>query len=102
GVDHDEDHADERDEQNVDGGANQALDVGPNLLKLAQGFAASLIFERRIGQLKRMPHAVGIDPGAEALRDDVGEVVLKVFGDAGDERNTHSRRQQKAHATDEL
>ena len=60
-VDHDEDDADERGEQDVDRDGDQLLDVGPHLLQLAERFAAALILEDRVGQLQRVPDAVGVE-----------------------------------------
>ena len=101
-VNHHEDDAHERCEHHVDGVGQQLLDVRPDLLQLAQRFAAALILEDRIRQLERMADAVGIELGAEPLRDHVDVVVLEVLGDARDKRHAHGGAQQQAHAAEEL
>ena len=72
---------------------DELLDVGADLLQLAERFAAALILEDRVGQFERMADAVGIECGADPLRDDVDEVVLEVLRDARDERHADGQRQ---------
>ena len=93
-VDHDEQDADQRDEQNIDDGVRQPLDIRANLLKFAERFAAALIFEDRIWQLERVPHAIRVDLRAGPLRDDVDVVILKILGNSRNERCSHGRGQQ--------
>ena len=83
-------------------GRDQLLDVGAHLLQLAERLAAALVLEHRVGQLERVPDAVGVELRAQPLRDDVDEVVLEVLGDARDERHADRRRQQQADAAEEL
>ena len=64
GVDHHEDHADHRREQQVHRNGDQLLDVRTDLLKFAQRLAAALVFEQRIRQFERVPDAVGVEPRA--------------------------------------
>ena len=101
-VDHHEDHADQRGEDQIDRHVDQLLHVGSDLLQFAQRLAAALVFEQRVGQFQRVPDAVGIDARADLLGDQVDEVVLEILGDARDERDAHGRRQQHADAADEL
>src|SRR6185295_6530377 len=70
-VDDDEDDADEGGEDQVDRERNELLDVGSDLLKLAQRLAASLILEDGVGQLQRVPDTVRVHLGADPLDDDV-------------------------------
>ena len=49
-----------------------------------------------------MADAVGVELRAQALRDDVDEVVLEVLGHARDERHADRGCQQQAHAAEEL
>ena len=86
----------------VDGGRDQPLDVGPHLLQLAERFAAALILEHRVRQLERMADAVGVELGAEPLRDQADVVVLKVLRHARDERDADRRREQQRDAPEEL
>ena len=101
-VDHDEDHADHRGEQQVHGDGDELLDVGADLLQLAQRLAAALVLELRVGQFERVADAVGVDPRADLLGDQVDVVVLKVLGDAGDEGHADRRAQQERYAANEL
>ena len=81
---------------------DELLDVGAHLLQLAERFAAALILEHRVGQLERMPDAVGVELRAEPLGDDVDVVVLEVLGDARDERHADRGAEQQADAAEEL
>ncbi len=101
-VRHHEDNPDQRGEQDVDAGRDQLLTVGPALLKPAERFAAALILEDRVGQLQRVPDAVGVQLRAEPLRDDVDVVILKVLRDARHERDANRCAQQQADASEEL
>ena len=92
GVDHHEDDADERREQDVDRRRDQLLDVGAHLLQLAERLAAPLVLEHRVRQLQRVLDAVRVEPRAQALGDDVDEVVLEVLGDARDEGDARPPR----------
>ena len=102
GVDHHEDDADQRREQHVDRRGDQLLDVGADLLQLAQRLAAALVLEHRVGEIQRVLDAVRVEPRPEALGDDVDEVVLEVLGDARDERDADRGGQQQADAAEEL
>ena len=81
---------------------DELLDVGADLLQLAERFAAALILEDRVGQLERVPDAVGVELRAEPLRDDVDVVVLEVLRHARDERDADRRAEQQADALEEL
>ena len=102
GVEDHEDQADQRGEDQVHGHGDQLLHVGSHFLQLAQGLAAALVFEERVGQFERVAYAVGIDARAHLLGDQVDAVVLEILGDARNERDAHRRRQQSADAPDEL
>ena len=102
GVDDHEDDAHQRREEDVDGGGDQLLDVGADLLQLAQGLAAPLVLEDLVGQVQRVADAVRVDLGPQALGDHVDEVVLEVLGHPGDEGHAHRRRQEQAHPAEEL
>jgi len=102
GVDDDEDHSDDGGEEDVHRRADQLLDVGADLLQLAEGLAAALVLEDRVRQRQRVPDAVGIDPRSEPLDDDVDEVVLEVLRHAADERRSHGEQQEEADAAREL
>src|SRR6185503_3046454 len=101
-VDHHENHADQRREQHVDRDGDQALDVGPDLLQLAERFSAPLVLERRVGQVERMPDAIRVQLRAEALGDEADDVVLEVLGYARDEGDADRRAEQQAHATEKF
>ena len=101
-VNHHEHDADERREEDVDDADDQLLDVGAHLLKLAECFAAALIFEDRIRQLERVADAVRVELRAQALCDQVDVVVLKILGDARDERHANRGAEQQRHAAEEL
>jgi hypothetical protein len=81
-VHHDEDDADERGEHHVHERGDEPLGVGPHLLQLAERLTAPLILERLEGERERVTDAVGVEVGADALHDDVDEVVLEVLRDA--------------------
>ena len=49
-----------------------------------------------------MLDAVGVDAGAELLRDDVDEVVLEILRDARNERDADRGAQQERDAAEEL
>ena len=87
GIDHDEDHAHERCEDDVHERTDEFFGIGANFLELAERLAAALILEDLEGDGQGMANAVGVELGAEPLGDDVDEVVLEVFRDAGDERD---------------
>ena len=93
---------DQRREEQVDGLRDQLLDVGARLLQDAQRLAAALVLEDLIRQRQRVADAVGIQARAQALRDDVDEVVLEILRDARHERHADGRRQQQADAAEEL
>ena len=90
-VNHHEHQADERREHYVHHRRDEFLDVGPDLLQLAQSLAAPLVLEEGIGKLERVLDAVGVDAGADLLRDEVHEIILEILGHAGYERDTHGR-----------
>ncbi len=98
GVDDDEYQADQRGEDQVDRRGDQLLNVGPHLLQFAQGLAAALVFEERVGQFQGVAYAIGIDSRANLLCDQVDAVVLEVLGHARNERYEHRRRKQTADA----
>ena len=102
GIDHHEDDADERGEQDVDGGRDELLDVGSYFLQLAERLAAALILEHRIGELERVANPVRIQLRAEPLRNHVDVVILEVLRDARDERDPYGGAEQKADAFEEL
>jgi hypothetical protein len=94
GVDDHEYQADQRGEDQVDRHVDQLLHVGPHLLQFAQRLAGALVFEERVGQFQGVAYAIGIEPRAHLLGDQVDEVVLEVLGHARNERHEHRRRQQ--------
>ena len=100
-VDDDEDDADERRENEVDGERDKSLDVGPHLLELTERFTAALILKHGIGQLQRMSDAVRVHLGADALYDHVDIVVLEILGNTRHESDAHCQEQQCAGAFDE-
>ncbi len=102
GVHHDEHDADDRLEEDVDGGGDQLLDVGAHLLQLAERLAAALVLEELVGKVERVPDAVRVQLGPDPLRHDVHEVVLEVLGHAGDERHADGGEQQEGDAAEEL
>src|SRR6185436_20029226 len=97
----DEDDAHHRQVQHVNDDVEEFFCIGPRLLKFAQSFAAALIFEDGVREFQGMPDSIGIHLGSQALRDDVGEVVLEVLGNAGNKSPTNRHRQPKADAADE-
>ena len=70
--------------------------------RLAQGLAATLVFEHGIRQLERVPDAVRIEPRTQSLGDEADVVVLKILGDARHERHTDRRGEQQADAAEKL
>src|SRR5438105_3463709 len=101
-VDHHEHNADQRDKENVDERVKEFLDVLTNLLELAERLAAALIFEDGVRKFERVADAVGVDLGTESLSDDVQEVVLEIFGHAGDEGYTYCSQEKESDAVEEL
>jgi hypothetical protein len=102
GVDRHEHDAHQGGEHGVDGRGDELFHVRADLLQLAQRLAAALVLEHRVGQLQGVADAVRVDLRPQALRDHVDEVVLEVLGHARDEGHAHRRRQQQAHAGEEL
>ena len=49
-----------------------------------------------------MTDPIRIHPCPHLLRNEVHEIILKVFGHSRDESDSHRRRQQHAHAPQEL
>ena len=88
-IDHYEDDAYQRCEENVDGCGDELFNIQPNLLQLPQSFATTLIFEYLVGKIERVPNSVGIHLCAQPLHDYVYEVILKILCDPRDERHAH-------------
>ena len=76
---------------------DQPLDIGSNLLKFAQRLAAPLVLKNRIRQLKRVANAVGIDLRADPLRDDVGEIILEIFGNTRNKSDADGSAKKHRH-----
>jgi len=98
----DEHHADQTREEDVHERGDEALRVGPDLLKLAECFAAALVLEDLKGEGQRMPDPIGVQLCAQPLRYDIDEVVLEILGDARDECDPDGKPEQEHHATKEL
>ncbi len=81
-INHHEHNADQRNENHIDGGGNKLLHIAANLLQLSQRFSAALVFEDLIGQVQRVPDAIGIHLRAQTLHNHVGEIILKILGQA--------------------
>src|SRR5207237_4924351 len=63
--------------------------------------ARALIVEDRVRQRERVRNALLIQLRADSLRDDVDEVILKVFRDARDERDADVCAEEEEDAADE-
>src|SRR5262249_35548440 len=59
-VDHHEQDAHKRDEENIDNRIGQPLDVGPDFLELSQSLSAALVLEYAVRQLERMADPIGV------------------------------------------
>ena len=81
-VDHHEDDPDDGGEDDVDERANELFRVGANLLQFPKRLAAALVFKDGKRDRERMANAVGVESRADALNDDVEEVILEILGDA--------------------
>src|SRR5205085_9501614 len=101
-VDHHEHHSNQRREHHVHRERNEFLYIAANFLELAEGLATSLILEYRVRQLERVTNSVRVHLRAKPLNDDVDEIVLKVFRDAGDERDAHSKKKKERNTAHEL
>ncbi len=101
-VDHHKHDSNQRNEDDVDGGGNKSLHVAANFLQLAQRFSAALVFEDLVGQVQRMPDAVGIHLRSQPLNNHVGEIILEILGHARYKRDAHRRQQQQPGPANEL
>ncbi len=101
-IDHHKDHPDQRGEERADRRRDEPFDIEPDFLELSERLAAPLVLEHCVGELKRVPEPVGIEPGTEPLGDDVDEIILEVLRDARDECHSHGRGKQEADTTEEL
>ena len=100
-VDGHEDQADQGDEHHVHEVRDQHLRVGPRLLHLLQDLPRALVLEDGVGKGEGVGDAPLVQLRADALGDDVDEVVLEVLGDARDERDADVGQEEQQHAAHE-
>src|SRR5262249_35838246 len=89
-------------EQDIDSGVRQTLNISANLLKFPECLPAPLIFKDRVRQFERMLDAIRINLRTQPLRNDVDVVVLEVFGYTGHKGCANSQKKKNPHAPKKL
>ena len=100
-IDHDENDPDERRENNVDQRGDESFHVRAHFLQLSQCLPAPLILENLIREFQGMPEPVGVNLGAEPLRNRVDKIILEILCNARDQGDSHGGKQEKAYPAKE-
>jgi len=96
------DDADDDAEEDIDKGDNELFRICPDLCQDGKRLAAALVLELAEWQGHGMTEAVREDGSAEPLDDDLTEIILEGFGNAGDHGHTYEDAQIDQHVVDKL